>query len=200
MCCVSTGFKSEMSSLITPAFFERDAATVAEALIGSFLKIDGVGGKIVETEAYGRDDPASHSFGGKTIRNSSMFGAAGTVYVYKSYGLHWCLNFVCEEASAVLIRALEPSSGLETMRLRRGTLNDRILCAGPGRLCQALAVTQHLDGRSVFSRPLCLSPRQGVMEVSKGPRIGISKATDLPWRFGALGSIYLSRGFPSPTC
>ncbi|WP_312366190.1 DNA-3-methyladenine glycosylase [Ensifer sp.] len=181
---------------MTPSFFDRDAVAVAEALIGATLELDGIGGVIVETEAYRRDEPASHSYKGQTLRNSAMFGPAGHVYVYRSYGLHWCLNFVCEAGSAVLIRAMEPRTGIETMRLRRGTSVDRLLCAGPGRLCQALAVTKEHDARSLFSAPFRVTAAHEVVEVCQGRRIGISKAIDLPWRFGALGSSYLSRGFP----
>ncbi|WP_429133382.1 DNA-3-methyladenine glycosylase [Ensifer sp. 4252] len=184
---------------MSPAFFDRHAVGVAEALIGTLLEVDGVGGMIVETEAYTMDDPASHSHKGPTKRNASMFGAAGNVYVYRSYGLHWCLNFVCEAGSAVLVRALEPTIGIETMRRRRSASSTFLLCAGPGRLSQALAVTQELDGLSLFSAPFRLSAGYGAVEVCRGPRIGISKAVDLPWRFGAKGSAYLSRKFPEPT-
>lgn len=182
--------------MITPAFFDRCAVAVAEALIGTTIELDGIGGVIVETEAYRRDEPASHSYNGQTARNSAMFGPAGHVYVYRSYGLHWCLNIVCEAGSAVLIRAIEPLIGIETMRLRRGTNVDRLLCAGPGRLCQALAVTNEHDGRSLFCDPFRITSGHGVLEICQGTRIGISKAIDLPWRFGARGSIYLSRRFP----
>ncbi|WP_457584967.1 DNA-3-methyladenine glycosylase [Ensifer canadensis] len=182
--------------MISPAFFDRSAVCVAEALIGTTLEVNGVGGVIVETEAYTMEDPASHSFTGPTVRNASMFGAAGSAYVYRSYGLHWCLNFVCEAGSAVLIRALEPTIGTTAMRLRRSTDNPRILCAGPGRLCQALAVSQNLDGFSLFCAPFRLSSGPGTIKTCRGTRVGISKAADLPWRFGASGSIYLSRSFP----
>ncbi|MFK0276245.1 DNA-3-methyladenine glycosylase [Ensifer sp. NPDC090286] len=181
--------------MISSAFFARDAVTVAEDLIGTFLEVDGAGGTIVETEAYLKDDAASHSYRGRTPRNSPMFGSPGTLYVYRSHGLHICLNFVCQTGSAVLVRALEPAIGLEIMRLRRRTSNDRILCAGPGRLCQALEITLGLSGQSLFSSKLRLSAGQNELEVCRGPRIGIRKAVDLPWRFGAQGSRYLSRKF-----
>ncbi|MGT2445442.1 DNA-3-methyladenine glycosylase [Ensifer sp. ENS03] len=183
---------------ITPAFFGRDAVSVAEALIGVILEVNGIGGKIVETEAYGREDPASHSYVGKTARNNAMFGPAGTAYVYRSYGLHWCLNFVCENASAVLLRAIEPQTGLGTMRIRRGTARETVLCAGPGRLCQALGVTRHLDGRSLFAAPFYLTVGEGETDVCRGPRIGVTRAADVRWRFGAQGSAFLSHPFPDP--
>lgn len=184
---------------MTPAYFDRDAVAVAGALIGAVLEVDGVGGVIVETEAYRREDPASHSHRGPTKRNGAMFGPPGHAYVYRSYGLHWCLNFVCEAGSAVLIRALQPAIGLEAMRQRRHVDNAALLCSGPGRLCQALAVSEALDGRSLFSAPFRISTGPAALELCMGPRIGISKAVELPWRFGAKGSSYLSRRFPEPT-
>jgi len=190
--------RNDPNQIKTPAFFQRDAVSVAEALIGVILEVDGNGGKIVETEAYGREDPASHSYLGKTSRNNAMFGSVGTAYVYRSYGLHWCLNFVCENASAVLIRALEPQTGLETMRVRRGTAKETLLCAGPGRLCQALGITRHLDGRSLFAAPFRLSLGEGRTDICRGARIGLTKAADVPWRFGAKGSAFLSRPFREP--
>lgn len=185
--------------MISHAFFNRYAVDVAEALIGTVLEVDGVGGIIVETEAYTIEDPASHSHKGPTKRNASMFAAAGNAYVYRSYGLHWCLNFVCEAGSAVLIRAIEPTTGIESMRQRRSGANTFLLCAGPGRLCQALAVSQEFDGLSLFSAPFRLSAGSSAVEVCRGPRVGISKAVDLPWRFGARGSGFLSRSFPDST-
>jgi DNA-3-methyladenine glycosylase len=187
------------TTVISHAFFDRYAVDVAEALIGTVMEVDGVGGIIVETEAYTIEDPASHSHKGATKRNASMFGAAGNAYVYRSYGLHWCLNFVCEAGSAVLIRAIEPTTGIELMRQRRSSANRLHLCAGPGRLCQALAISQDLDGLSLFSAPFRLSAGSSAVDVCRGPRVGISKAVDLPWRFGARGSGFLSRGFPDPT-
>jgi DNA-3-methyladenine glycosylase len=179
-------------------FFARDAVTVAKALIGARLLVEGVGGLVVETEAYDRDDPASHSFGGPTRRNASMFGPPGRAYVYRIYGAHWCLNAVCEgePRGAVLIRALEPTDGLELMALRRGTSDARLLCSGPGRLCQALAVTGAEDGLEFDRPPFALFAAEDAPALAIGPRIGISKAADVPWRFGAAGSRFLSRPFP----
>eukprot|EP01035_Chromulina_nebulosa_P027296 gene27296-35865_t len=177
-------------------FFARDVVTVARALIGTTLLVDGVGGIIVETEAYDASDPASHCFGGRTARNASMFGPAGHAYVYRSYGLHWCLNFVCATASGVLIRSLEPTAGLARMIGRRGTGETRLLCAGPGRLCQALGVDGGFDGRPLDAPPFALLHGTEPVAVSAGPRIGISKAVDTPWRFWREGSRFLSRRAP----
>ena len=160
--------------------------------------LDGVGGTIVETEAYHHEDPASHSHAGPTARNAVMFGPVGRVYVYRSYGLHWCMNLVAGEGpgSAVLIRALEPLDGLDRMRARRGVEVERDLCSGPGKLCQALGVTGGHDGARVDAPLFRLAPRERSWDVVAGPRIGISKAAGQPWRFGAAGSPYLSRPFP----
>lgn len=180
------------------SFFDRLSRVVARDLVGMRLLIDGVGGVIVETEAYHRDDPASHSFVGETRRNAVMFGPPAHAYVYRSYGIHWCLNFVCAEAGAVLIRAIEPDSGLDGMRQRRGNLHDRQLCSGPGKLSQALGVDLSLNGLSLARPPFKLSPPSDGTELGEivaGPRIGITKAADLPWRFGLAGSPYLSRRF-----
>lgn len=176
--------------------FEQAAPTVAVAMIGVTLLIDGVGGVIVETEAYDRHDPASHSFRGRTPRNRAMFGPAGHAYVYRSYGIHWCLNLVCgiEPGSAVLVRALRPTHGIDTMRTRRLLDAERLLCSGPGRLCQALAVTAALDGTSLFAAPFHLVPGPA-LDIIAGPRIGLTRAVDTPWRFGHRGSPYLSRPF-----
>ncbi len=171
---------------------------VARDLIGVRLWIDGVGGAIVETEAYHHQDPASHSHAGPTARNAAMFGPQGCAYVYRSYGIHWCLNLVCgaEPGSAVLIRALEPQDGLDRMRVRRGVEPVRGLCSGPGKLGQALGVTRALDGARLDRAPFDLAPAQRPWSVQEGPRIGISRAQDQPWRFGAEGSPFLSRPFP----
>ena len=177
-------------------FFARSVHEVAPDLVGVNLLVDGVGGPIVEVEAYDHEDPAAHGFGGRTERNASMFGPPGHAYVYRSYGIHWCLNFVCEGegvASAVLIRALEPAHGLEAMRARRGLGDARLLCAGPGRLCQALGVTHEHDGLPLDEPPFELIPREHEPEIAVGPRIGITKAAEQPWRYGLAGSTYLSR-------
>jgi DNA-3-methyladenine glycosylase len=173
-------------------FFDRSVHDVAPELVGATLLVDGAGGRIVEVEAYDREDPAAHSFGGQTARNATMFGPAGRAYVYRSYGIHWCLNFVCREASAVLIRALEPTHGLELMRARRGTAEPRLLAAGPGRLAQALGVTGEHDGLPLDRPPFELYARDDV-EIAVGTRIGISKAAERPWRYGEAGSRFLSR-------
>jgi DNA-3-methyladenine glycosylase len=185
-------------SLLRRAFFSRSVHSVAPELIGARLLVDGVGGTIVEVEAYHHTDPAAHSFRGRTVRNAVMFGPAGYAYVYRSYGMHWCLNFVCEpegSASAVLIRALEPSRGMRLMRRRRGVEHERLLCSGPGRLCQALGITAAHNGAALDQPPFELHARQGTIEVAVGPRIGITKAADVPWRYGLLGSRFLSKPF-----
>ena len=177
-------------------FFARSAHDVAPELIGVTLLVDGVGGTIVEVEAYDQEDPASHAFRGPTPRNAPMFGPPGHAYVYRSYGIHWCLNVVCEEpgrAEAVLIRALRPESGLERMRARRGLERERDLCSGPGKLCQALAVTNEHDGLPLDAPPFELLARTGTPEVAAGTRIGLSVAADRVWRYGLAGSPFLSR-------
>jgi DNA-3-methyladenine glycosylase len=181
------------------SFFDRSVHKVAPELIGATLLIDGVGGVIVEVEAYHHTDPAAHSYIGKTERNAVMFGPPGMAYVYRSYGIHWCLNFVCERqgsASAVLIRALEPTQGLATMRRRRGLRDERALCSGPGKLGEALAVTRRLNGLPLDRPPFELRARAAEPEIATGVRIGISKAVEHPWRYGLKGSRFLSKPFP----
>ena len=181
-------------------FFARSVHDVAPDLIGVTLLVDGVGGTIVEVEAYDHEDPAAHGYGGRTERNASMFGPPGHAYVYRSYGVHWCLNFVCEEegsASAVLIRALEPAHGLDAMRERRGLDDQRLFCAGPGRLCQALGITRAHDGLALDEPPFELLAREAEPKVAVGARIGITKAADRPWRYGLAGSRFLSRSMRS---
>ena len=183
--------------------FLAPSEEVARQLIGATLLLDGVGGRIVETEAYDREDPASHSFSGPTARNASMFGPPGRVYVYRSYGIHWCLNLVCREAghgAGVLIRALEPTAGIDRMRQRRGldgpgAQDPRLVCAGPGRVGQALGIGRQHDGMRVDEPPFQLVPAAVAASLLAGPRIGISKAAQRPWRFGLAGSRFLSRPF-----
>ena len=185
-----------MPARLHRSFFDRSVHQVAPELIGATLLFDGVGGRIVEVEAYHHTDPAAHSFNGQTPRNAVMFGPPGFAYVYRSYGIHWCLNFVCEHegsASAVLIRALEPLDGIATMRRRRGLKDERLLCAGPGRLCEALGVTIAHNGLALDRRPFQLIAREETPEVVAGVRIGITKAAELPWRYGLKGSGYLSK-------
>lgn len=182
------------------SFFAQPVVALARALIGATLLVDDAGGTIVETEAYDREDPAAHSFGGRSERNAAMFGPAGHAYVYRSYGLHWCLNLVGGErpGGAVLIRALEPTRGLDRMAARRATADPRALCSGPGKLAQALGITRALDGADVLAPPFALLPADAEPATLAGPRIGITKAADLPWRFGLAGSRYLSRPFRRP--
>jgi DNA-3-methyladenine glycosylase len=176
--------------------FSRSVHDVAPELIGATLLVDGIGGRIVEVEAYDQEDPASHGYRGRTLRNASMFGPPGHAYVYRSYGIHWCLNLVCDDpgrAEAVLVRALEPTHGLDAMRARRGLEAERMLCSGPGKLCQALGVTREHDGLPLDEPPFELLARDGTPEVATGPRIGITAAAELSWRYGLAGSPYLSR-------
>jgi DNA-3-methyladenine glycosylase len=181
------------------SFFERSVHAVARDLVGCGVMFRGVGGVIVETESYERDDPACHANVGLTPRTSVLFGPPARAYVYLSYGIHSCLNFVCEpegRAAAVLIRALEPTRGVDEMRARRGRDDVRELCSGPGKLTEALGVGLEMNGRELTELPFELRPRAGEwrgVEVVTGPRIGISRAADYPWRFGAAGSPFLSR-------
>jgi DNA-3-methyladenine glycosylase len=187
-----------MPKRLSRAFFSRSVHEVAPNLIGATMLLDGVGGRIVEVEAYHHTDPAAHSFRGPTPRNAVMFGPPGYTYVYRSYGIHWCLNFVCEpkgSASAVLIRAIEPTAGLSAMRRRRRLTDERLLCAGPGRLCEALGITAAQNGMALNAPPFELFARDGAREVVAGPRIGITKAAELPWRYGLKGSRFLSKPF-----
>jgi DNA-3-methyladenine glycosylase len=182
-------------------FFARSVHEVAPELVGATLLFDGVGGQIVEVEAYDSGDPASHGYGGPTARNRAMFGPPGHAYVYRSYGVHWCLNLVCGDEGvpeAALVRALEPTAGLERMRERRGLADERLLCSGPGRLCQALGITGEHDGFALDRAPFDLREREAAAEVVRGPRVGISRAVELPWRYGLAGSRYLSRALRVP--
>ena len=180
---------------IPVGFFRRSAVSVAADLVGATLCVNGVGGIIVETEAYERDDPASHSFRGETARNRSMFGPPGCAYVYRSYGLHWCLNAVCLAGSAVLIRAIEPLLGLEVMSGRRGVQDPRRLCAGPGRLAEALGISGLQDGLPMAAEPFLLEASTTAPAIVSGPRIGIGHGLEKHWRFGLSGSRFLSRRF-----
>jgi DNA-3-methyladenine glycosylase len=185
---------------LTRSFFDRSVHEVAPDLIGVTVLVDGVGGRIVEVEAYHHTDPAAHSYRGETARNAVMFGPPGYVYVYRSYGIHWCMNFVCEpkgSASAVLIRAIEPTDGLPLMRRRRGLSDARLLCSGPGRLCEALRITAAHNGLALDSPPFQLLARLKPVEIVAGIRIGITKAVDKPWRYGEKGSRFLSKPFPA---
>jgi DNA-3-methyladenine glycosylase len=179
------------------SFFSREVTLVARDLLGAEFMVDGVGGLIAETEAYHPTEPASHAHRGRTERNSSMFLGPGHVYVYRSYGIHWCLNFVCSDASAVLIRAIEPTAGIEKMAERRGLANPRDLCSGPGKLAEALGVTRAHDGLLIDAAPFRFRLADSTRPVVIGPRIGITKAADLPWRFGIAGSAFLSKAFRS---
>jgi DNA-3-methyladenine glycosylase len=185
-------------SALSRAFFARSVHDVAPELIGATLLVDGVGGTIVEVEAYDGEDPASHGFRGQTPRNAAMFGPPGHAYVYRSYGIHWCLNLVCDvpgRPEAVLVRALEPTHGLDAMRTRRRVEADRLLCSGPGRVCQALAVTREHDGLALDAPPFELLQPDVAPALVTGPRIGITRAADRPWRYGLAASRFLSRPF-----
>ena len=187
-----------MSRKLSREFFGRSVHEVAPELIGTMLLVAGVGGRVVEVEAYDHTDPAAHSFRGPTARNAVMFGPPGFAYVYLSYGIHWCLNFVCQpkgSAGAVLIRALEPTAGIGLMRRRRRTAEERLLCSGPGRLCEALGVTDKQNGLALDHPPFAVFGRTEAAEVVAGPRIGITKAVEQPWRYGLKGSRFLSKPF-----
>ena len=178
--------------------FSAPSHIVAHQLIGSTFTVNGVGGIIVETEAYDQCEPASHCYIGKTPRNAAMFGSSGCAYVYRSYGIHWCLNFVCGEegyGAGVLIRAIQPTIGIKKMRERRKLDNIHELCSGPGKLGQALAIEYAMNGKSLSEFPFELSSGKNSVDVICGPRIGIAKAKDLPWRFGLKDSLFLSRPF-----
>ena len=193
-----TAAAQNLGKPLNRAFFGRSVHAVAPDLIGATLLVDGVGGLIVEVEAYHHTDPAAHSFRGPTPRNRVMFGPPGYVYVYRSYGIHWCINFVCEQegsASAVLLRALQPTDGIPLMRRRRRLHDERSLCSGPGKLTEALAITQAYNALPLDAPPIALYARVGKAEVASGVRIGITKAMELPWRYGLKGSRFLSKPF-----
>jgi DNA-3-methyladenine glycosylase len=188
-----------LGKLLKRGFFDRDVREVAPDLIGATMLVDGVGGIIVEVEAYHHTEPAAHSYNGPTPRNQVMFGPPGYAYVYRSYGIHWCVNFVCEEegsASAVLIRALEPTHGLAAMRRRRHLKDVHALCSGPGKLTEALGITIAHNTLPLDRPPIALHARTEDVEVTTGIRIGITKAVELPWRYGIRGSTFLSKPFP----
>lgn len=183
---------------LSRSFFGRSVHEVAPELVGATLLVDGVGGIIVEVEAYHHTEPAAHSHRGPTPRNMVMFGPPGFTYVYRSYGIHWCVNFVCEKngsAAAVLIRALQPTHGIPAMRRRRGLHDERLLCSGPGKLCQALSVSIAHNALPLDAPPIAVHQRTAELEVVTGVRIGITKAADLPWRYGLRGSKFLSKPF-----
>jgi len=195
------GRAQRLADPLAADFFDRSVHLVARELIGCRLFFEGRGGTIVETESYERDDPACHAYVGLTERTATLFGPPGRAYVYLSYGIHSLLNFVAEpegEAAAVLIRALEPTAGQEDMRARRGARPDTDLCSGPGKLTEALGVGLEHNGADLSHDPfLLLPPEPGrVPEVLTGPRIGITKAVDRPWRFCAAGNPHVSRPWP----
>jgi DNA-3-methyladenine glycosylase len=176
--------------------FDQNITDLARGLIGARLLVRAVGGTIIETEAYGRDDPASHSFRGPSARNSAMFGPPGTVYVYLSYGCHLCLNVVGRPGEAVLIRAIRPEVGLAVMQERRGHM--AAITSGPGRVGQALGIGLHDSGKRFGAGEFLLEPAASEVPILIGPRIGITRAADLPWRFGHAGATGLSRPFSAP--
>ena len=199
MAPASNGSKPRLGKALKRAFFGRSVHEVAPDLIGTTLLVDGVGGLIVEVEAYHHTEPAAHSYNGPTPRNQVMFGPPGFAYVYRSYGIHWCVNFVCEEegsAAAVLIRALEPTHALAAMRRRRHAVDVHALCSGPGKLTEALGITIAHNALPLDRPPIALHARTEDVEVAAGIRIGITKAVELPWRYGVKGSKFLSKPFP----
>lgn len=187
-----------LSPLLHKRFFDRSVHDVAPELIGAMLLFNGIGGVIVETEAYHHTDPASHSYRRRTPRNGVMFGPPGFAYVYRSYGIHWCVNFVCEaegSASAVLVRAIEPVKGVALMRRKRDLHDLRLLCSGPGKLCEAMGITGAHNGLALDQKPFAIHARRSTPEIVAGVRIGITKGVDLPWRFGLKGSRFVSKRF-----
>ncbi|MBN9603266.1 MAG: DNA-3-methyladenine glycosylase [Afipia felis] len=195
----TTDRRPALGKQLKRSFFARSVHEIAPELIGATLLVDGVGGPIVEVEAYHHTEPAAHSYRGPTPRNMVMFGPPGYLYVYRSYGIHWCMNFVCEaegSAAAVLIRAVKPTRGLAAMRRRRGLHEERSLCSGPGKVCEALAVSIKYNGCALDVSPIAIHARTEVPEIASGVRIGITKAAELPWRYGAKGSRFLSKPFP----
>ncbi|WP_247983126.1 DNA-3-methyladenine glycosylase [Bradyrhizobium sp. 186] len=188
-----------LGKVLKRAFFARSVHEVAPDLIGATMLVDDVGGIIVEVEAYHHTEPAAHSYRGSTPRNQVMFGPPGFAYVYRSYGIHWCVNFVCEEegsASAVLIRALQPTHGIAAMRRRRHAVDVHALCSGPGKLTEALGITIAHNALPLDRPPIALHARTDDVEVATGIRIGLTKAVELPWRYGVQGSKFLSKPFP----
>jgi DNA-3-methyladenine glycosylase len=190
---------TRLGKRLNRSFFARSVHEVAPELIGATMLVDGVGGIIVEVEAYHQSEPAAHSYRGPTPRTMVMFGPPGFAYVYRSYGIHWCINFVCEpegSAAAVLIRALQPTHGVAAMRRRRGLHDERTLCSGPGKLTEALAITNRHNGLALDVPPIAIHARRATPEIASGPRIGITKAVELPWRYGLKDSRFLSKAFP----
>lgn len=199
MAPISKASTPRLGKQLKRTFFGRSVHEVAPDLIGATMLVNGVGGIIVEVEAYHHTDPAAHSYRGPTPRNQVMFGPPGFAYVYRSYGIHWCVNFVCEEkgsASAVLIRALEPTHGIAAMRRRRHLQDAHALCSGPGKLTEALGITIAHNALPLDRPPIALHARTEDVEVATGIRIGITKAVELPWRYGIRGSKFLSKPFP----
>lgn len=193
---------SRAAAVLEPAFFDRSVHEVAPELIGCTVEVGPCAGVVVETEAYDETDPACHAFGGRTARNEVLFGPPGRAYVYLSYGIHRLLNAVAEpdgSAAAVLIRALEPVRGIDLMRERRGRYEPGELCSGPGKLTEALGVGLDLNGSPLDEPPLVFrapAPGREDLGVVAGPRIGITKAVDHPWRYCAAGNPHVSRPRP----